>query len=266
MKFFIALFFMANITYANNHFNKVVTIIFENTSFESAKKNLYFQDLARKGTLFTHFSAISHPSLPNYIAMIAGSTFSITNDDNYNLDSKHLGDLLEDKKLDWRVYAEDYPGNCFLGSSYKKYARKHVPFLSFTNITKDSKRCEKIKNLNSFIEDLNKSKLQTYSMIVPNLDNDGHDTGILFASEWLKNFFDPLKLPDDLLLIITFDEGMGKNNSIYTLFIGKMIKKNFESNLDLNHYSILKLIEDNFALSSLHREDERAKNIENIWN
>lgn len=265
----LILVFIINNAFAKSHFNKVIEIIFENTSFESAQKNDYLKSLSKEGVLFTNFKAITHPSLPNYVSKIAGSTLLIKNDDDYNLSEIHLGDLLENKKLDWRVYAEDFPGNCSLVSRKNKYVRKHIPFLSFTNVTSNPNRCKKIKDLSDFYQDYKNKQLVDYSMIVPNLDNDGHDTGIKFAMEWFKKNFDTYingsGLPNDLLFIITFDEGMGKGNSIYTLLLGNMVKKDVEIKDELNHFSILKLIEDNFSLTTLHREDEKARPIPDIW-
>src|ERR1043166_6501543 len=61
----------------------VVVIVFENHKFEQIIGNSdapYFNKLADKYGLATSYEAVSHPSLPNYLALTGGSTFGITSD------------------------------------------------------------------------------------------------------------------------------------------------------------------------------------------
>jgi hypothetical protein len=43
----------------------------------------YINALAAGGALLTNYTAITHPSEPNYFALYAGSTFGVTTDDPY---------------------------------------------------------------------------------------------------------------------------------------------------------------------------------------
>src|SRR6266852_872235 len=56
------------------HFERVLIIVLENQDFASAMGNEFLSKLASKGTSFTNFKNIYHPSYPNYIAMIAGTS------------------------------------------------------------------------------------------------------------------------------------------------------------------------------------------------
>jgi hypothetical protein len=141
--FLLSLITMSLSVHAQN-FNKVLVIVFENTEYLNALKQPFFSSLTKEGALLTNFKAATHPSQGNYVAMIAGSTFNIINDKPIDINDRHLGDLLEEAKKDWKVYAEDYPGNCFTGKTSGDYARKHVPFMSFVNVQKDPARCAKI--------------------------------------------------------------------------------------------------------------------------
>ncbi len=255
---------------ASTHFNKVLIIVFENTDFGDALKQPYFNSLVKEGALLTNYHALTHPSQGNYIAMIAGSQLGVTGDRSVDLKQRHIGDLLEDVKKDWKVYADDYPGNCFLGSRSGNYVRKHVPFLSFTNVQTNPARCAKIVNSDQFDKDLLNGELPQYSMYVPDLENDGHDTGVAFGDNWLKNRFDSLlhsqKMPEDLLVIITFDESSHNlDNKIYMLMWGAGIKAGSTSDDKYDHYSMLKTIEDNLGLGSLNQNDSSASLIENVW-
>ena len=81
------------------------------------------------------------------------SRLGVSGDGKYDLNDKHVGDLLEAAGLDWRTYAEDFPGKCFTGGSSGKYVRKHNPFMSFTNVTTNPARCAKIENTQRFFQD-----------------------------------------------------------------------------------------------------------------
>jgi phospholipase C len=232
--------------------------------------NTYFQNLATKGTLFSSFYAITHPSYPNYLSMVAGSTFGISSNTQVNLQQKSIADLLEAKGLSWKSYAENYPGNCYLGSTADDalYVRKHVPFLSFQSIQNDATRCNYVVPASTFQNDWNSRKLPNYSFYTPNMDNDGHDTSVSFSATWLQSFLDPL-LEDSLgmngtLIHVTYDEGFG-SNQIYNLFIGPAIKVNQIIGTTYDHYSVLKTVENNFNIGSLGQKDSTAKVIEELW-
>ncbi len=264
------LFLLTMPAFAGHNFNKVMVVVFENTDFSRAIEQPYFKSLAAEGALATNYHAPTHPSQGNYIAMVAGSLLGVTGDGIYNLDARHLGDLLEDAKKTWKTYAEGYPGNCFLGATSGRYARKHVPFLSFINIQQNPDRCSRIQDTKAFMKDFNEGTLPDYSLYIPDLSNDGHDTGVAYGDRWLKANFDGLihseKWPKDMLLIITFDEGSRlSDNRIYTLFWGANVKSGTVSNLPYDHYSLLHTVEEEFSLGSLGRNDQKSSGIKDIW-
>jgi hypothetical protein len=255
------------------HFKKVMIVVFENTSYANAIKLAPFQRFVQQGALFTNFNAIEHPSQGNYIALVAGDSFDIKTDGNVDLNVSHIGDLLERAGRDWRVYAEDYPGgptNCYKNAQKGLWVRKHVPFLSFTNVTSDLKRCAKIRNASELDTDIRSGALADYSLYIPNLNNDGHDTGAAFAAGWFEAAFGPrVKDPafmKDMLLIVTFDEAefFGANR-VFTAMVGDSVKPQVKNNQRLSHYSLLKMIEDEFGIGNLGRFDAEATAITGIW-
>ena len=265
------------------HFDRVIIIVLENQNYTSAMKNKFMSDLAQQGAAFTNFKGLIHPSYPNYLAMIGGSTFDVHSDSQKNFpdDDQHrtVASLMED----WRNYAEDYPVNPqpYLGDHKGRYARKHVPFLSFERV--QQKSFHNVVSVdthdvnNAFVTDIAaykrdaaKNPLPRYMFYSPNLDDDGHDTGMNVAAEWLQKFLNTwLKLDDKLkgtLVVITFDESEGheKTNRIYTVFLGDMIKPGPVNN-EYSHYSVLRTIEDNFGLPTLNSGDAGATPITGIW-
>jgi len=265
---------------------KIVIVVLENTAESKAVKMPYLAELAKRGALLSNDHAEVHPSQPNYIAMIAGSSDGVDGDGRVTLNERHrhIGDLLEEHGLTWKVYAEDYPGDCFLGSSRGLYARKHVPFLSFKNVQKDPARCAKIVNAAAFASDVQSGSLPAFSLYVPNLRNDGHDgpDRLVNANAWMKKTFDKPLLDNkdamkNLLFIVTFDEGSGgnphKRSRIATILVGDAVRAGSESTDDYNHFSLLKLVEDtlmppgegNAKPNNLRQKDATAKPISGIW-
>ncbi|MGH9529468.1 MAG: alkaline phosphatase family protein [Terriglobales bacterium] len=274
----------------HKHFDRVLIVVLENQAYVSAIKDKYLKELADEGVEFTNFHALGHPSYPNYLGLIAGSTFGlhgIFGDDQKDLpdDNQHrtIGDL-----LDWKNYAEDYPGKPGKVYLYDagKYARKHVPFLSFRKVQQhESQNVVSVDTKdphNAFVTDVENSRLDpkdskykalpTYMFYSPNMDDDGHDTNLGTASTWLKNFLEnwfPTDSRAGTLLIVTFDESEAperKSNHIYTVFLGDMVKKGEKVDTRYNHYDILRTIEDNFGVHSLSAGDAKAKVITGIWN
>lgn len=251
-------------------FRRVFTIILENTNYDTALANPYMAELAKSGTLLTNYFAISHPSYPNYLALTGGSTFGQTDDGQTDLDKTNLADLMEAAGISWKVYAEGLPKSCFLGVQSGDYVRKHVPFASYVNIQKNPSRCNQIVNAEQLKSDVTANKLPQYSMYVPDQADDGHDTGMKFAADWLKNFLTPLldnsKFMQDTLIVVTFDEDHGDSrNHIYTALLGQSVKTGATNNTRYDHYSLLRTIEDNFGLGNLGREDAKATDIVGVW-
>ena len=119
-------------------FERIFIIVFENHGAAAALANPYFKQLAGRGAYLSNYYAVSHPSEPNYLAMLAGDPL-VSDDGVYNLPQKNLVDLLEPAGIGWKAYQENYPGGCFAGSVAGNagsglYARKHNPFISFDSI------------------------------------------------------------------------------------------------------------------------------------
>lgn len=256
------------------HFDRIVTIWLENINYSDAIKNPYLKDLASRGTLFSDFHALFHPSYANYLATVGGNYFGTFMDCQKTIDSPNVADLLEAKGYTWKNYAEGYPGSCFLGDTYGRYARKHVPFASFKDIQTNPERCAKIVNADQFQQDWLNGTLPNYSFYSPDLDDDAHDTGLEVGAQWLQGFLKPL-LADPVrmqgtLFFITFDEsGFSPfdDNHIYAVAIGPAAKSGFVTKKYHNHYDHLVMVEDNFGLGNLDGGDDPDFDnpIDEIW-
>lgn len=249
------------------NFDRVMIVVLENQPLSASMKNPLMRDIIKRGTLLTEYYAMVNPSQPNYIGLLAGDLLGVSGDGVFNLPQTNLVDLMEAKGITWKAYQENYPGNCFSGdTSDGLYKRKHNPFISFDNIRNNPTRCKNIVDSAELSKDLAAGTVPQYSFYTPNMNNNGHDTGLDFTASWLYDTFLPTYLipfnnTGNALLVVTFDEGVPANNRIFTVLIGSMIPQGYIDSTSYTHYSLLRLIEDNFELGSLNRHDATATRI-----
>jgi hypothetical protein len=253
-------------------FKKVMIVVLENSNYGAAINEPNLAAFAKRGALLTNFYASTHPSQGNYVAMIAGDTYGIGSDSPVNLSGYHIGDLLEAKGLNWKIYSEGYPTQqCFTGPGGNGYARKHNPFMSFLNVSQDQARCMKhIVNSQQLAQDFAQNKIPEFSIYVPNLDNDGHDTGLPYAGNWLAKTFGPLVnnplFMKDLVIIVTFDEStFFGGNHIYTALYGPSIIPGSINSTRFGFSNILRTIEVGLGLGNLGKGDANSGPVTGIW-
>jgi phospholipase C len=257
-------------------FGHIVIIIFENREFGLVIDNPNmptYNRFARGGTLLTQYYAPTHPSLPNYLALIGGDTFGVTSDCNdCFINAPSLPDPIETSGRTWKTYQEDLPEPCFIGDRYP-YAQKHDPFIYFDPIRMDEARCKRsIVPLTDLEADMNNGTLPDFAFIVPNLCNSGHDCNLGVVDAWLARLMENL-LPalsatgEPYLVVLTWDEGQGSHSCcglpaeaggrVATVLISPQAKSGFEDDTPYTHYSLLKTIAESWGLPYLaHAADD----------
>ena len=261
-------------------FQKVFIVVFENAEAEDVLNQPYFSRLKENGAYLSNFFALTHPSLPNYIAMVSGDTHGVQLDNVKSVDGRTIVDLLEEKGLTWKSYAEDYPGHCFAGSKSPDpgthYVRRHQPFIVFRNIRENPERCKFIVPASELQRDINQNGLHSFSLFIPNNPDSGHGNRLAQAEHWLKETFSPLidrensQFMKDMLFVVTFDEGRaekfgGGRNHIYTVLYGNSVVPGKVSDKHYNVYNLLKTIEVGLGLGTLTENDKKAEPITGIW-
>ena len=125
-------------------FSHVFVIVLENTGAAQTIGNPNLPTLnalARKYGLATNYTGVAHPSLPNYVAMIAGSTFGSTSDDpQQSFGGDNLALQLERAGKSWKGYFQGLPSAGWNGGAAGAYAKKHNPFMLSADIAADPGR------------------------------------------------------------------------------------------------------------------------------
>ncbi|MDE2291874.1 MAG: hypothetical protein KGL53_07310 [Elusimicrobia bacterium] len=251
-------------------FQKVMVVVFENTDYATALKQPFFAGFASRGALLADYHGVAHPSQPNYVAMVAGDPLGVKDDGHYDLDGRSLADLLEAAGRTWGVYAEGLGQGCVLDDQQGLYRRKHEPFIDFTAIQSDPARCANIKPASQLDADIRSGSLPDYSLFVPDLDDDGHDTGAAAADSWFQSRFGPIlgdsALMGRLLVVAVFDESRrDKTNHVYAALAGAGVRPGAVSNDRQDHYGLLRTVEDAFGLGTLGNNDAGASPIQGVW-
>jgi hypothetical protein len=139
----------------------------------------YITSLALRYGQATNYYGVTHPSEPNYVAMISGSNWGINNDDPANrFDHPNLVDGLEASHISWGAYLEALPddplADFWPSSANPLYVSRHNPFALFTDIRDNPARVANIKPYTALAADLNGQHAPRFVYIVPDQCNDMH--------------------------------------------------------------------------------------------
>jgi hypothetical protein len=253
---------------------RVVVVVFENRSYGQVIGKPWaptFNRLARRYALLTRYFAVTRPSLPNYLALVSGSTQGVTetcNECAFSGDS--LADTIEASGRTWKTYAEGLPAPGFTGAASGRYVKRHNPLLYFTKVLADPARLARIVPFTELARDLSRRRLPDFSLVIPDLCNGMHDCSIARGDAWLDRFLKPLLASSQLAggaVFVTFDEASGKDATggrVPTLVLGPKVRPGARSTASLTHYSLLRTIEDGWRLPHLGNA-ATAVPIRGIW-
>jgi acid phosphatase len=254
-------------------FDHVIVIVLENKS----QSNLLgdddapnFNALASRYVVLSHYGGVAHPSLPNYLALVSGSTHGITTDCTTCLVSgRNLADTLERAHMSWKTYAEGIPRPGFTGGSAGRYAKKHVPFLYFRDVVSKPARLQRVVPLRQFYRDLVVGALPSFSLVVPNLCHDMHDCSVATGDTWLGGFVLPLlkrqQLMHSAVFVITDEpETEQATAAVPALALGPLVQPGARFSPRTSHYGLLRTIEDAWGLPRLGHSAQVGP-ISGIW-
>ena len=248
----------------------VVIVVEENrsqTNIIGNKSAPFINQLAANGAMMTQSFAEVHPSEPNYYALFAGSTLGVkenvcpVNGGN----TPNLGSELLTAGYTFVGFAESLPAVGSPACSAGKYARKHVPWASFTNIP--GSHSLPFSAFPAPGNPQNYATLPTVALVIPNLDDDMHDGSIAQGDAWLyQNLsqYASWAKANNSLLILTWDEDDNTpRNQIPTVFYGANVRPGAYSE-PMSHYNVLSTLEEMYGLPKLGYAT-RAPAITDIW-
>ena len=250
-------------------YSHIFVIVMENVGYEnvigSVNAPYMNKTLLPQATLYTNSFAITHPSLPNYLALFAGSTFSVTNDNCINgnppngpFNAPNLYSELKKAGKKALAYMEDLPYDGYSGCQSGLYVQKHNPFMYFNAGTTNN-----VPYSTSVVYNGPYSSAATWpelTFISPNLINDMHN-GTTVAIQvsngdtWLSQHLPPLisyARSHNGLIILTMDENdFREDQHIPTILIGDRIAGGQVVRQTITHYNVTKTITDNFGAAAI---------------
>jgi acid phosphatase len=250
----------------------IVVVFFENQDYASVVGSPYmpyWNQLASQNAQATQFYADVHPSLGNYFWMTAAQdpTVGLSDPDNFTgtISGDNVASVLAAAGKTWKVYAQSIPNTGYTGEDVYPYLKHHNPFVYFDSVLNSSTQLANIVSFSQLSVDLSASVLPAYSLIVPDVEHDGHDCPnggsscqnsdkLSEIDSFLKNDLSPLlnnsAVMSNTVVILTFDESADDNTMgggrIPVVVIGGPVKSGYQSTATYQFQSLLR-----FSLESL---------------
>jgi phosphatidylinositol-3-phosphatase len=233
-----------------------MVVIFENRSRGEVIGNgewPYLNELAGRYGNTTNWASVSHPSEPNYLALISGSTQGVSSDlceGSYS--TEMLPGQLARVGLGWRAYIEGLPEPGSLLCTFGLYAKKHNPFAFFPavngpNVVPAGEGASALKT------DLANGTAPPFIWLTPNLCNDVHDcsneTGDNYLRALVPGILASKWYGEGGTVILTFDEDTGENKIATLVLHGAGAHRTLDA--AGSHCGTLATIEDAYRLPRL---------------
>lgn len=259
-------------------YDHIVIVVEENKNYDQIIGNRvapYINGtLKTEGANLTQMYGEEHHSQGNYFWLFSGSNQNVGFTDDIPqkpIEASNLGEQLIRAGRTFKGYSEDLP---MIGSRVPNsgpYARKHVPWISFSNVPNGTAVATS-SNLRMLDFPSDYSSLPTISIVIPNLVNDMHDgsfpDNITAGDKWLRErlhaYYNWAK-EHNSLLILTFDENDKKRvtgltnpadveqegkNRIVTILAGAHIKPgDYPENNGVTHVNLLRTLEAMYKLN-----------------
>lgn len=229
--------------------------------------------LVRRCGLATEFHNETHPSLPNYLAAVAGTTGGVTSDctpQQCPQSARTIFNQATDNGHIWKVYTESMPSRCALDTT-GQYAARHNPAVYYPDIRSGCHyRNVRLRDPEHGLgHDLRASRLPAFSIVVPNLCDDTHDCSIRTGDDWLARwlpviFSSSTYARGATAVFLTWDEGEhgsfhGENCThdlqtpschVATVVMSPSTPPGRRSAIPFSHYSMLETTERMLGFSS----------------
>ncbi|HZB98313.1 MAG TPA: alkaline phosphatase family protein [Candidatus Sulfotelmatobacter sp.] len=246
----------------------IMVIVMENREYSEVVGSAsapYINSLRRQYGSASDAYATTHPSLPNYLELIAGTTFGITSDcTGCSVEATTLVDQLSSRGIEWRAYMEGMPSPCYTGAGGGDgYAKKHDPFVYVNHIRDTPAACGRVVPYDRLATDLGSATPPSFIWVTPNLCDDGHDCSTSTADAWLARVL-PTVLTSQWYasggaIIVTWDEGgssagccgSARGGHIPTVIVSPKAVGGHEHQAAVDQAGILATIESEYGVARL---------------
>jgi hypothetical protein len=228
--------------------DKVLVFVVENHSAGQMSAQMpYAAGLGRRYAVATAYTALTHPSLPNYLAMVGGSTHGVRDDDSparHLLAGNSVFGLALAHGRTAGVYAEGMTSACQLAPA-GRYAVKHNPWAYFLDERAACRRFD--QPLSALPAAITSGTLPSVGMVVPDLCHDAHDCSLASADEWFAGWMRRVQAGPDweagrLLVVLTADEDdHHAGNRVLTVFAHPGLHQR-RVHAALDHYALARLL------------------------
>jgi acid phosphatase len=261
----------ADATAGSGH--KVLVFLEENhTQGEALSQMPYLASLGRSYGKATNYKAITHPSLPNYLAIAGGSTYGVTDDGGpsaHPIPERSVLDQTLAVGRRARTYAESMPSNCSRATA-GLYASRHNPW---TYLTDAGSKANCAGNdvpagdpaSGTLRSDIVSGNLPATGFVIPNLCDDAHNSGcgLARADGYLKSWMQLIKSAPDwtagrLTVIVTFDEDDTSGDNTVAFVVADPRLHGRTVTLAANHYSLTRWLDVNVAATPLNNAESAA--------
>ena len=202
------------------HPGKILVIMEENHSLQQIFPSgmPYLWSLAQRYAYATDWTDVSHPSLPNYLAIFGGSDFNNPQDCPPGPGCSYPGPSVFGQALargeTAKAYEESMPQPCdqgFVGD----YDVNHNPWAYFPSEAANCRASDLPAGTpagGALAGDIRGGTLPTVGLVTPNLRHDGHNGTPAQADAWLRTWMPVLMSGPDwragrLAIVVVFDEG-----------------------------------------------------------
>jgi acid phosphatase len=237
-------------TAAPQSVDKDIVFMVENHSLAEMQAGMpRMYAFAKQHSYASDYSAIRHPSLPNYIAIAAGTTFGIQDDADppaHRLTGTNVFRQATQRHRTVRTYGDAMPHRCALTNA-GTYAVRHNPWAYFTP---DRAACRRQDvPATRLAHDAAAGTLPQLGFVIPDVIHDAHDGTLAQADTWISQQIATLTAGPDwrsgrLAIVVTADEDdHSAGNKVLTVVATNGQHRRVVTT-PLTHYSLTGFLED----------------------
>jgi hypothetical protein len=286
---------------ATGHYDHIFVIVEENHGYTDVIGNPAAPNLNALASTYgaaTNYFAVAHPSEPNYVALLGGSTFTVNSDNPYYVQQVAAPSLiseLDHADVSWKAYLQSLPRPGYQGICYPAscngapdkdplYVSKHDGIQNYTTSLNAADWSRQVP-IGRLGQDLRSGNVPAFNWVIPDECHDQHgdppyciDSGspgggdpqdqrlVAVGDQYLGNLVSQITnagfwAKGNNAIDITYDEGdnnVGGGGRVANIVITSRGPRHIQDPAAYSHYSLLLTIQRNFGLPCLQHTCDAA--------